>query len=36
MSSELINALETIQKEKKISKEEILHVFYMLILKHFL
>ncbi len=26
MSSELINALETIQKEKKISKEEILHV----------
>ncbi|MBR3628363.1 MAG: transcription termination/antitermination protein NusA [Elusimicrobia bacterium] len=26
MSSELINALETIQKEKKIPKEEILHV----------
>jgi len=26
MSSELINALETIQKEKKISKEDILHV----------
>lgn len=26
MSSELMNALETIQKEKKISKEEILHV----------
>lgn len=26
MSSELLNALETIQKEKKITKEEILHV----------
>lgn len=26
MSSELMNALETIQKEKKISKEDILHV----------